>query len=573
MSVGLRNDPIQPLVIRANVGDCVEVNFTNGATGGEYGISIDGLAFATESSGDAVGKNCSSATANGETRTYRFWIPRRQDDGGRATTSAPAPGNAPAIAHGLFGALVAEPAGSKYLHPDDGQPIRLGLGGHDRPRHRPEGVPRVHVRSCTRSATRPRRSSTRGTASRCRRSTRPPRPTAPARARINYRSEPFMRPPAQGAPRSRTRTPRTPSAIPATPMPRGYLGDPTKFRVVHGGSEMFHVYHLHGGGIRWRANPHADKTFDYQRHRPATSTRRETSTSSRLDSQATGPARATTSRSRAAPAASSRPRATSCCTATSPSTTSPACGPSGACSTRCSPTSRRCPTAPRRRRPSTRPAADRPHDARRHDDHQGQPRRVDPARSCRRRACRTTPRTPRCGTGRSTPPTRAARLPGRARGPSGWPDNKTSYPAHPGRTPGDEFVGERPKILFDPTNGRPAFPLLRPHIGQRPPFSPNGHSGAPWLGRAGRGAAGRARQRGPVREPRRRRSARTGRDGEDVQRRRHRGRGPATRRRRHRHQRQDLRPGEDKDAVAQRRQAARAAGHPRQRRATASRSR
>src|SRR4029077_2059910 len=35
---------------------------------------------------------------------------------------------------------------------------------------------------------------------------------------------------------------------------------------------------------------------------------------------------------------------------------------------------------------------------------------------------------------------------------------------------------------FDPTNGRPAWPLMRPHIGNRPPFSGNGHSGAPWLG-------------------------------------------------------------------------------------------
>ena len=43
----------------------------------------------------------------------------------------------------------------------------------------------------------------------------------------------------------------------------------------------------------------------------------------------------------------------------------------------------------------------------------------------------------------------------------------------------DGYVGNRPKLLFNPTNGRPAFPLLRPHIGKRPPFSPNGHSGAP----------------------------------------------------------------------------------------------
>ena len=42
--------------------------------------------------------------------------------------------------------------------------------------------------------------------------------------------------------------------------------------------------------------------------------------------------------------------------------------------------------------------------------------------------------------------------------------------------------GQRPQIMFDPSNGRYAWPLLQPHLGERPPFSPNGHSGAPWLG-------------------------------------------------------------------------------------------
>ncbi|MBK8418026.1 hypothetical protein [Candidatus Villigracilis saccharophilus] len=50
------------------------------------------------------------------------------------------------------------------------------------------------------------------------------------------------------------------------------------------------------------------------------------------------------------------------------------------------------------------------------------------------------------------------------------------------------YIGDRPKILFNPDTGRPAFPLLRPHIGKRPPFSPNGHSGAPYLGELGNAA-------------------------------------------------------------------------------------
>jgi len=40
-------------------------------------------------------------------------------------------------------------------------------------------------------------------------------------------------------------------------------------------------------------------------------------------------------------------------------------------------------------------------------------------------------------------------------------------------------------LLFNPDNGRPAYPMMRPHLGMRPPFSPNGHSGAPYLGEMG----------------------------------------------------------------------------------------
>ena len=42
---------------------------------------------------------------------------------------------------------------------------------------------------------------------------------------------------------------------PATPIPQSYVGDPAKFRVIHGGSETFHVPHLHGGGIQWQRQP------------------------------------------------------------------------------------------------------------------------------------------------------------------------------------------------------------------------------------------------------------------------------------------------------------------------------
>ena len=76
-------------------------------------------------------------------------------------------------------------------------------------------------------------------------------------------------------------------------------------------------------------------------------------------------------------------------------------------------------------------------------------------------------------------------------------------PGTRGASRGDVFVGNRPKILFDPVNGRPAFPLLRPHVGQRPPLTAE---------RAHRHAVPRRERRWPARRPRTPRSpvARTG---------------------------------------------------------------
>src|SRR5436305_10034318 len=69
VSIGLREDAIQPLVLRANEGDCVVINFTNNASGGPFGVHIDGLSFDAGSSGDAVGQNPRSDVPTGSSRT------------------------------------------------------------------------------------------------------------------------------------------------------------------------------------------------------------------------------------------------------------------------------------------------------------------------------------------------------------------------------------------------------------------------------------------------------------------------------------------------------------------------
>jgi hypothetical protein len=63
---------------------------------------------------------------------------------------------------------------------------------------------------------------------------------------------------------------------------------------------------------------------------------------------------------------------------------------------------------------------------------------------------------------------------------NGEPETTEVWPNYQSATP-----GLRSPILFNPTNGRPAWPMLRPHLGMRPPFAGNGHSGAAWLGETG----------------------------------------------------------------------------------------
>ena len=106
---------------------------------------------------------------------------------------------------------------------------------------------------------------------------------------LNYRSEPF-RNRLLAFPKEKSHAYSSYTfGEPATPMMRGYLADPTKIRLMHVGSEKFHVFHLHGGGDRWRFNPVADTSFNYAdtglRKDPPT----VLSPSQRLDSQSIGP--------------------------------------------------------------------------------------------------------------------------------------------------------------------------------------------------------------------------------------------------------------------------------------------
>ena len=480
VSVGLHGDAIQPLVIRANLGDCVDITFTNQLRDGDVGLHIDGLAFKVDSSGDAIGANASSVTARGATRNYRYYVPVDPSLEG-ARYIHPGPNNRALVNHGLFGSLVVEQLGSQYLHPETAQPLASGweaiiVPGDGRPSFR-EAAELFHEIGQEKEKVLDKNDKELPFVD--------PHTTSyrPGTRAINYRSEPFYNR-LNAAPEQESQGYSSYAfGDPATPMPRGYLADPTKFRILHAGGEVFHVYHLHGGGIRWRANPHADSTFDYGATGLDKSPKTQLSPSSRLDSQSFGPGESYDLEIE---------------------------GGAGGVQQSAGDFLWHCHIAEHyisgmwsfwrvynTLQPDLAPLPDRvpPVAA---VDSTGLLGRTVPGGVVLDTPAKLDqwirPQLPPQGVSQSEQDAAAwdwkidttnAASPlylgePEDRGP--WPDFLNENPDHPSALRVDTFVGNRPKLLFNPLNGRPAWPLLRTHVGKRPPFSPNGHSGAPYLG-------------------------------------------------------------------------------------------
>ncbi|MBI2852829.1 MAG: hypothetical protein HYX84_06995 [Chloroflexi bacterium] len=292
VSIGLRDDPIQPLVIRANIGDVVVINFTNRLNQGRAGIHFIGFPFnPATSAGSEVGLNNDTLVDKDATITYTFYIPDKPNMEGAYIFNSMGDVRE-SQAHGLFGVLNVEPKGSIYLNPINGQPLKSGWeaiivdpGGKDFREDTiiyhefgheefdlsdKDGRPIPQVVDMDGSSN-----------------------YRPGSRAINYRSEPFFRRnEAQLDSGERTMPDESldygsyMNGDPATPIPRGYIGDPTKRRVAHAGSERFHLEHLHGGSIRWRFDPFVEPD---QWGLPFSKKPSAQSLSQRLDSQEIGP--------------------------------------------------------------------------------------------------------------------------------------------------------------------------------------------------------------------------------------------------------------------------------------------
>lgn len=236
---------VQPLTIRANAGDEIEILFENQLPfptsmhiqRAEYDVQASDGAFA--------GFNADSATPAappGGTRIYRWSV---FEEGVHIFTDLgnPLSSELGSNVHGLFGALIVEPKGSRWTDPVTGEPLESGVfadvhhpllpsfreftwffhdemeihdltGGMPIDPHtfQPMMTPAVNYRS------------------------------EPHRNRVRLIMEGVVDPNLEG---EEVHHDSWVFGDPSTPVMRAYVGDPIKMRLVHGGIKETHVQHWH----------------------------------------------------------------------------------------------------------------------------------------------------------------------------------------------------------------------------------------------------------------------------------------------------------------------------------------
>ncbi|MBA3611389.1 MAG: multicopper oxidase domain-containing protein [Nitrospirales bacterium] len=260
---GIQDQWIQPLVIRANQGDCVKVTLRNQLEfGEEVSLHINGSDMVMSQTGQpALTTNPATVAEEGKTIEMEWYIHPDTQEGGRQFHTFS--NDRELTVMGLFGVFVVEPRGSNYYEPLGTGPATEATSGWqvmidngDGPDFR-EFVLIYHEvgDEAFRPVNKhgdflPQRDPL----------TDAYRPGARA---LNYRSEPFginnmhVQHEYFGFEDESMAYDAYTFGDAAPTIPRSYLGDPAKFRVVHGGSEVFHSHHPHGGSIRWQRSPQA----------------------------------------------------------------------------------------------------------------------------------------------------------------------------------------------------------------------------------------------------------------------------------------------------------------------------
>ncbi len=281
LSLGLAGDPIQPLTVRANVGDCIRLVMSN-LLEQPTSFHVHGADLIIAATGEpALSTNPDSTALPGETIVYEWYVNPEHYQENTHYAHPHGPGARFQVSHGLFAAVIVEPERSEYFDPRtasslcearQGNGVRKCRNSWDAMISPGEGEDfrefAMFYHEIGHENFVPINSSGgfiplfdpfTGT-------------YKPAGRAINYRSESFLR-------RMREIEAQVPfyndwhpdEALayssyafgdPATPVPQSYLGDPAKYRLIHGGSEVFHVPHLHGGGVQWQRQPDVGRGED-----------------------------------------------------------------------------------------------------------------------------------------------------------------------------------------------------------------------------------------------------------------------------------------------------------------------
>lgn len=473
VSIGLSGDAIQPLVIRVNAGDCLVVTLRNDLADQPASLHIHGSALQVvdPGAGPAIATNSHATAMPGQTVAYEWQVASDEPEGTHYFHSH---GDArEQTGHGLFGALIVEPTGAEHLDPRTGGELRSGWDAVIRVRDEvfrefallyheigDETYQLVDRAGQFVPLVDPLLGAYR-----------------PGSRALNYRSEPFMNRMAL----QKSLTGQFDESLayssyafgdPATPVMRTYLGERTKQRVVHAGSEVFHVHHVHGGSVRWKRQPAlaADAPVGLDKHPP-----RLPGPSERTDAQSIGPAETFDVENE--------------------------CG-AGGCQQGAGDFLYHCHVAHHYfagmwgiwRVYNTAQDGDASTDglpplAEVRGSGSDTVHAAVPARSLIGRTFGGGPETTLDAANlgpwveRQLPPRGIPRgydasvLDWVRQGSDflGEPEAVDRWPGYRPREP-----GQRPALLFDPGSGKLAYPFLRPHLGKRPPFAP-GHGPAPFL--------------------------------------------------------------------------------------------
>lgn len=244
-------EEVRPLVIRANVGDTVQINFEN-KLDRRASIHVQGLPYnVLTSDGANVGLNPDTTTSR---QIQYTWQADKEGVYLFSDMADTRSGEDGTNVHGLFGAIIVEAAGATWSDPVTGGPLDSGLFADiyhpAKPAFREYAVffhDELEIKTKEgQEPVDPHTGLPNGTTA------------------ISYRSEPMRNRPPLDPHADHTDTAEDISMSswaygdPAPFIPKAYVGDPSKIRLIHGGVKETHVFHLHNH--QWCLEPDDPKS-------------------------------------------------------------------------------------------------------------------------------------------------------------------------------------------------------------------------------------------------------------------------------------------------------------------------